>query len=578
MQKHVFNRLGLFGFVLIGLLIASCGASTSAPAKDKPSIAKPAMVAAANPLAVEAGLEILRRGGSAVDAAVAVQSVLGLVEPQSSGLGGGAFLVYYDAASGKVSSFDGRETAPNGASADMFLGEDGQPLGYLDAVNSGHAVGVPGAMAMLGMAQAKHGKVSWAGLFNPALKLAETGFAVSPHMADLLNRYGRRVGLDQQASAREYFFLADGSPLPEGYIRNNAAYAASLRKLAQNPRALLEGELAEQIVAAVAMGPRPGALSLADLRTYQPKERAAVCRPYKEFQLCSAPPPSSGGQAINATFGILSHFKFSEAGAKDPANWHLLIEALRLAYADRDRYMADDAQVDVPLNGMLDASYLAERAKLIQPDTAMARALPGNPAGAAFGRDDTHEEKGTSHFSIIDQWGNAVSMTTTIESIYGNKRFVGGFLLNNQLTDFARNPVDAAGLPLANAPAPGKRPRSSMSPTIVLGADAKPVLLAGSPGGNSIISYTAKALVGVLDWGLSPQQAVDLPNVVARGDITRIGAFNLDPALVPALVQMGHEIRATKGENSGLHLIEIMPDGSLRGGADSRREGVARQP
>ena len=396
-------------------------------------------------------------------------------------------------------------------------------------------------------------------------------------MAFLLENYGHRLALDNNAGAGNYFFLPNGSPLPEGFLLKNPAYAQSLRQLSENPRALLEGELAHKIVAAVSIGSRPGSLSLQDLKNYQPRERDPVCRPYRKVQVCSAPPPSSGGHAINSILGILSHFTFSEDGANDPANWHLFIEAQRLAYADRDKFIADDSFVDVPLKGLLNAKYLAERAKLISPESAMKHAKAGKPGGTAFGRDNTQEPEGTTHFSIVDKWGNAVSMTTTVESLFGNKRFVGGFLLNNQLTDFARNPVDEHGVELANAPAPGKRPRSSMSPTIVLNEHKKPVLITGSPGGNSIIAYTAKTLVGVLDWDLTPQQAVALPNVIARGDITRIGSLNLDPALIPALENMGHVIKPTAGENSGLHVIQILPDGSLLGGADPRREGQALQ-
>jgi len=563
-------------FILTVFSLAACAPQpVEQSATTKPM--GPAMVAAANSHAVEAGLEILRNGGNAIDASVAVQSVLGLVEPQSSGLGGGAFLVYYDAATGKVTSFDGREAAPSGVSAELFLDEAGHALGYLDAVNSGHAVGVPGAMAMLGMAHAAHGNLPWGSLFDGATQLAKDGFAVSPRLAALLSRFGKRVQLDQDPNAAAYFFQADGTPLSEGFVRDNPAYANTLRQLAKNPRALLEGELAEQIVNSVANGPRPGALSLADLAAYQPSVHDAVCRPYRARQICSAPPPSSGGHAINAILGILSNFEFSDQGADDPGNWHLLIEAQRLAYADRDRYIADDAMVAVPLAGLLDAEYLRQRAALIRPGTAIVNVTAGNPKGAIFGRDSTKEEKGTSHFSIVDGWGNAVAMTTTVESIFGNKRMVGGFLLNNQLTDFARNPVDADGLPLANAPAPGKRPRSSMSPTIVLDVQGQFMFATGSPGGNSIIAYTAKSLVGVLDWGLTPQAAIDLPNVIARGDITQVGARNLDPNLIPALEQMGHVIRSTRGEGSGLYAIQRLSDGTLVGGADPRREGVARE-
>jgi gamma-glutamyltranspeptidase/glutathione hydrolase len=559
------------------ILVIACNPATPEAEIATPK-APPAMVAAANPHAVEAGLDILRKGGTAVDAAVAIQSVLGLVEPQSSGLGGGAFMMVYDAKTNSIHAFDGREMAASKAYPGMFLTEAGSPMGFVDAVNSAQAVGAPGAVAMLGLAQSRYGKLEWSELFGSATQLAEDGFMVSPRLAGLLREYGKRVALDQNEAARAYFYLEDGSSLPEGFLRKNPAYAQTLRAIAKNPRALLEGDLAYDIIYAISSGPGAGQLTLEDLAAYQPREREAVCRPYREMQICSAPPPSSGGQAINSIMGILSHHKFSDQGAADPANWHWFIEAQRLAYADRDRYIADDSAVDVPLQGLIDADYLAKRAKLISADRAMVTVQPGNPGGKAFGRDTTQEPKGTSHFSVIDQWGNAISMTTTVESVFGNKRFVGGFLLNNQLTDFARNPVDEIGKPLANAPGASKRPRSSMSPTIVLGADGKPVLLTGSPGGSSIIAYTTKTLVGILDWGMTPQQAIELPNVIARGDVTRIGAMNLDPELIPALIAMGHQIKGTRGENSGLHVIQVLPDGSLLGGADPRREGQARQP
>lgn len=543
------------------------------------------MVAAANPLAVEAGLEVLRQGGSALDAAVAVQSVLGLVEPQSSGLGGGAFLLHYDAATQTVTAFDGRETAPQGASAQMFLGADGKTLPYLDAVNSGRSVGVPGAMVMLGMAHAEFGNLPWADNFAPGIALAEAGFAVSPRLAGYLSQAAKRVKLDQNAKARAYFFMPDGAPLPAGFVRTNADYANTLRALMANPRALLEGQLAADIVAAAQLPPLAGTLSLGDLSAYQPRKSEAVCRPYKVWQICSAPPPSSGGMAMNAIMGVLAHFNFSDAGAADPKNWHLFIDAQRLAYADRDYYVADDGFVPVPIEGLLNPAYLKARAALMSPDQAVISAQAGKPEDVfsaqelrEWGRDNTAEVPGTSHFSIVDGAGNAVSMTTTVESVFGSKRFTNGFLLNNQLTDFARFPYDEAGKPLANAPAPGKRPRSSMSPTLVLNEDGGFVMATGSPGGNSIIGYVAKTLVGVLDWGLTPQQAIDLPNVVARGDVTRVEGPRADPALVPALIAMGHQIRETQGENSGLHMIMRTADGELIGGADPRREGVALVP
>ncbi|PHS23836.1 MAG: gamma-glutamyltransferase [Robiginitomaculum sp.] len=571
--------------LFVGLMACS-GAKAPTPQETKAGpLPVGGMVAAANPLAVEAGLDMLRQGGSALDAAVAVQAVLGLVEPQSSGLGGGSFLVYYDANSGKVSSFDGREAAPAGANADMFLSEDGKALGYLEAINSGRAVGVPGAIDMLAVAHSEYGALPWEALFAPGIKLAEEGFTVSPRLAALLKGYGHRAQLDRNAAARAYFFLPDGSALPEGYLRKNPDYAATLRAISANPRALLEGPIAADIVAAAHLDPRPGTLTLADLKGYHAQKREAVCRPFKNRQICSAPPPSSGGIAINSIMGILENIHFSDAGAKDPQNWHYFIEAQRLAYADRDLYVADSAFVTVPLKGLLNSAYLKNRAALISPTKAIFHAEAGPPKDVFSpeemeerGKDNTDEVPGTSHFSIVDGVGNVVSMTTTVESAFGSKRFTNGFLLNNQLTDFARYPYDEAGKPLANAPAPGKHPRSSMSPTLVLDKDGGFYMATGSPGGNSIIAYTAKTLVGVLAWGLSPQQAIDLPNVVARGDVTRIEGPRADPALIPALVAMGHQIKATRGENSGLHIILAGPDGVLIGGADPRREGVALEP
>lgn len=577
-------RIGLTGWVA-GVVLALTGcnqvqespAPTSIPQLALPAQPHQAMVAAANPHAVEAGLEVLREGGTALDAAVAVQAMLGLVEPQSSGLGGGSFMLYFNAKTGKLSSWDGREQAPAGMRADTFMDANGKPWGYFTAVNSGHAVGSPGAIAMLGKAHEQFGRLDWTKDLQPARKLAADGFAVSPRLHGLLQAYGKRSGLYANAAARGYFFLPDGSPLPVGYNLKNPAYVHSLDLIAKNPRALLEGPLAKEIVQAVHEGPNPGTMMMEDLKNYQPRERKPVCRPYRDYTICSAPPPSSGGMAINSIMGILANEPIAIGGANSVENWHNFIEAQRLAYADRDKYVADDRYVDVPLQGMLSTKYLKQRASLISEDKAIAHVTAGDPGGPPFGRDTTMEPGGTSHFSIVDQWGNAVSMTTTVESVFGNKRFVGGFLLNNQLTDFARNAVDEEGRPLANAPGPGKRPRSSMSPTIVM-KDGKPFLLAGSPGGNSIIAYVAKTIVGVLDWGLTPQQAINLPNVISRGDITRVGTLNLDPKLVPALRAMGHDIGTPKGENSGLHLIEIKSDGSVLGGADPRREGQARKP
>ncbi len=567
--------------------LASCSGAKDNQSQNTNSEPLPVggMVAAANPMAVEAGLEMLRQGGSAIDAAVAVQTVLGLVEPQSSGLGGGAFLLYYDEKTGGVVSFDGREAAPAGASAEMFLGDDAKPLGFLEAVNSGRAVGVPGAMDMLALAHGAYGVLPWKDLFAPGIKLAKEGFSVSPRLAALLKAYGHRAQLDRNAAAGAYFFLPDGSTLPEGFVRKNPDYAATLRAISANPRALLEGPIAADIVAAAHLDPRPGALSLDDLKKYHARKTVPVCRPYKNKSICSAPPPSSGGMAMNYIMGILAHKTLSEGGASDPQNWHLFIEAQRLAYADRDRYLADDKFVTVPMKGLLNPAYLKRRAAMIMPDHVIVHGEAGSPEEVFSpeemqerGEDNTQEVPGTSHMVIVDGAGNAVSMTTTVESAFGSKRFTHGFLLNNQLTDFARYPYDETGKPLANAPAPGKHPRSSMSPTIVLDDNGKFYMGTGSPGGNSIIAYTAKTLVGVLDWGLSPQAAIDLPNVVARGDVTRIEGPRADPAVISALEAMGHQIRKTRSLNSGLHIILRHDDGALEGGADPRREGVARTP
>ncbi len=544
------------------------------------------MVAAANPMAVEAGLKILRQGGNAVDAAIAVQTTLGLVEPQSSGLGGGAFMLYYNARDKSITAFDGRETAPAGASATMFLDESGKPLPFLEAVNSGNSVGVPGAIDMLSVAHGKFGVLPWKAGFAPAIKLAEEGFAVPERLAMLLKTYGHKLHLDGNAAARDYFFLPDGSPLPAGYLRQNPDYAETLRAIAANPRALLEGPIARDIVAAVHLPPRPGTLTAEDLAAYHARVREPICRPYKNWRICGAPPPSSGGVAINYIMDVLAYEHFTPAGAADPQNWHYFIEAQRLAYADRDQYVADDAFVTVPVKGLLGKGYIKSRAALISPDHAIPHVEPGPPEAVfspaelkKWGKDNTREIGGTTHFVIVDGAGNVVTMTTTIESLFGSKRFTHGFLLNNQLTDFARWPWDKDGKPLANAPAPGKRPRSSMSPTLVMDRKSGEFYMGtGSPGGNSIIAYTAKSLVGVLDWGLTPQQAIDLPNVIARGDITRVESRRAAPGLVPALRAMGHQIKEVTGEWSGLHTIVRKADGTLVGGADPRREGVALQP
>ena len=554
-----------------------------------------AMVAAANPLAVEAGADMLRRGGSALDAAVAVQAVLGLVEPQSSGLGGGAFLVLHDPNTGQTFAYDGRETAPAAATSALFLDEAGEPLRYFDGIASGRSTGVPGAMAMLGMAHADYGALEWADTLEPAIELAEAGFEVSPRMADLVARMGRFV-LPRDPEARAYFFV-DGDPaqpLPVGFTRDNPAYADTLRALQSDPRALLSGPIAQAIIDKTRAEPLPGSLTLEDMAAYQPLKQQALCSRYRDYRLCSAPPPSSGGVGVQAILGLLEPYDMRAIGPT-LEGWHLFIEASQLGYADRDRYVGDPAFVEVPTTAMLEKPYLRSRSALIRTDAALGTYEAGDPAGFRPGADATGEVPGTSHFTVVDADGLVVSMTTTVEAPFGSQRMVGGFMLNNQLTDFSFRPEDADGNPIANRVQPGKRPRSSMAPHIVFAPNGELAFTTGSPGGNAILAYTAKSVVGLIDWGLSPQEAIELPNVIARGGTVRLEArglpvedtdevqragpaeaFGMNPALIDGLEALGHEVVRSRGEISGLHIIAL-EDGELVGGADPRREGaVAR--
>ncbi|MDP3746354.1 MAG: gamma-glutamyltransferase [Phenylobacterium sp.] len=530
------------------------------------------MVAAANPHAVEAGLNVLRQGGSAVDAAVAVQAALSLVEPQSSGLGGGAFLTYYDARTRKVTAFNGRETAPAGATPELFLDEAGKPLPFRDAVISGRATGTPGAVAMLAMAQSAHGKLAWNQLFGDAERLADQGFVVSPRLAGMIASPFPQVATPD---AKAYFTKPDGEKYKAGDVLKNPAYAATVRRIAaEGPKAILEGSIAEAIVAKVAEGPRPGTLSLTDLKTYRPKTGPAVCRPYRIHVVCVPAPPSSGAALLEA-LGILEHTDIASRGPADPQAWYLFAQASRLMYADRDRYFGDADFVEMPVAGLLDPAYVAERAKLIG-ETAGPAPAPGKPRGAGVRAPDaTLEPAGTSHFVVVDAAGNVVSMTTTVESIFGTGRMVGGFFLNNQLTDFSFSPANPDKTPAANAVAPGKRPRSSMAPTVVLDRQGRFVAAIGSPGGNSILAYNLKALVGVLDWKMPIQAAFDLPNLIARGDSYASEPAKYAPGVVEALAAKGVKFTGFGGEGSGLHGVVRTPQG-LEGAADPRREGVAK--
>ncbi len=568
------------------LLLAACGAPSADPAPETPAATPgaaaapsraPGMVAAAHPDAVEAGLAVLRRGGDAVDAAIAVQATLSLVEPQSSGIGGGAFMLRFDAGTGEVIVYDGRETAPASATEDRFLGEDGEALGFVEAWRSGLSTGAPGVIAMFAMAHEEHGARPWAENFQDSIALAETGFEVAPRLNNMAGRMARFTDIEETGAAAGYLFDDAGEALAVGHVLTNPAYADSLRAIAADWRNFYTGEMAEAIVAAVNEAPRPGGMTLEDLANYEPVRREAICGPYRGYQICSAPPPASGAVAQNAILGMLSSFDMAEAGP-GVQGWHLFIEASRLAYADRDRYVGDPAFADVPTAGLIDPVYLRERAALIDPDTAAPTARPGTPPGAvAQPADASLDAPGTSHFVVVDGDGDVVSITTTVESPFGSGRMVGGFFLNNQLTDFAFVARDEAGALRPNAVAPGKRPRSSMSPTIVLDEAGAFTFATGSPGGNSIIAYVAKTLVAMIDWGMSPQQAAALPNVVARGDIVRIET-GFDDAMLAELEARGFTIEGGRGENSGIHIVRVNADGSLEGGADPRRDGVARTP
>lgn len=566
------KRLLPFGFA--ALLAASAAVPTviqSAPAA--PAKGPTVMVAAAEPDAVDAGLKVLRAGGSAVDAAVAIQAVLGLEEPQSSGLGGGSFMTYYDAKTHQVTAYNGRETAPAAATPQLFYGPDGKPLPKGQAIITGRSAGVPGAIAMLYLAQSQHGKLAWKDLFGDAEHLAADGFSVPRRMAAAAASNAPQA---KQPDAIAYFTKPDGTKVQPGDIMKNAAYAATVRKIAaEGPKALLEGPIAEAIVARLHQGALPGSMTLQDLASYKPKATPAVCRPYRVYVVC-VPPAPSGGPAVLEGLGVLQRTDIP-AHRNDAQGWYLFSQASRLMYADRDRYYGDPDFVDVPMAGLLAADYLDSRAKLINPVTAGPPPAPGKPKGAGLRAPDrTKEPGGTTNLVVVDKDGNAVSMTTTVESIFGDGRMVGGFFLNNQLTDFSFEPKDSDGAPAANAVAGGKRPRSSMAPAIVLDKQGRLVEAVGSPGGPSIIAFNLKALMATLDWKFPMQEALALPNLIAAGNFYASEPAKYPAGVVEALAAKGVKLQGGAfGEGSGLTGIEVTPNG-LRGGADPRREGVAK--
>lgn len=538
------------------------------------SHAREYMVAAANPLAVEAGLRMLSKGGSAMDAAIAVQLVLNLVEPHASGLGGGAFLLHYDARENATRAYDGRETAPAGADEQLFMRPDGKPMSFQQAVTGGRAVGVPGLARLLELAHRRHGKLPWKRLFEPAIELAERGYPMTARVHHLL---GRVTGLDRDPPARALFFDADGAPKAVGTLLRNPSFAATLRSLARDgAEAFYRGEIARDIVTAVRDHPsNPGTLTEADLAHYTVREVTPLCGPYRGFRICGMPPSSSGGIAVLQMLGMLSHFDLASVRPSSSEAAHLLAEVGRLAFADRNRYVADDQFVGVPVRGLLDPGYLRQRAQAIHAERSMGKAQAGTPPGAdlALADDPMDEASGTSHLSIVDGQGNAVSMTTTIESFFGARIMARGFLLNNQLTDFNFSPSQD-GRPVANRVEPGKRPRSSMAPTLVFDADGKLHMVVGSAGGSLIIGYVLKTLVATLDWKLDIQAAIDLPNVTSRNAETELERGTPAETLEATLAAMGHPVRVMD-MTSGVHGI-VRDKQGWTGGADPRREGVAR--
>lgn len=567
-------RLALPG-LLLALLASGCyrapAPATAVAEADPPT--GTGFVASAHPLATEAGLEVLRRGGSAIDAAIAVQAMLGLVEPQSSGLAGGAILLHYDAASGRIDSYIGRERAPASADPAMFADDDGTPLSYDQAMLSGRATGVPGVLPALELAHRQHGRLQWSGLFDAAIARATAGFPVSPRL------YRHIAGDFAQASAPDVvrlFAREDGTPLQAGDIFRNPAYAESVRAIARDGAAALQsGPIAEAILERVRQAPHPSGMTTADLAHYEVEQGQALCRALRTaYTICVPPPPASGVGLLQLML-LLDGTDIAERGPDDAQAWLLFAEASRLMYADRDHFVGDPAFVPVPVDGMLDPEYLAARRALIGPRAATGAPTHGQPDPApAPDEDATLEPGGTSHFVVVDGAGNTVSMTTTIESFFGSGRVVGGMLLNNQLTDFSWSPGGAAA---ANAIAPGKRPRSSMSPAIVLDPDGHLVGAIGSPGGNAILAYVGKTLVGRLYWDLPLQDAVDLPNLVARGERFNGEAQRFDPALRAELSALGMEVVPGSGEDSGLHGFWLQ-DGQLQGAADPRREGTSGRP
>ncbi|MBF9001109.1 MULTISPECIES: gamma-glutamyltransferase [Vibrio] len=532
------------------------------------------MVTAANPHASQVGAQILREGGNAVDAMVSMQLMLGLVEPQSSGIGGGAFMVYWDAKHKKLTSFDGRETAPLDAKPTLFQNEKGEPLSFYDAVVGGRSVGTPGVVKLLWTTHEKYGKLPWKQLVAPVIKVAQEGFKISPRLAKLIA--GDQEKLSRYPDTRHYFFNADGSPKTVGTLLKNPEYAATLTAISEGGAdAFYHGQIAKDIVEHVqtAKG-NPGVLSQKDFDTYQVKEREPVCTGYNSYDICGMGPPTSGGMTVGQIVGMTQYFDLPKWGPNSAKSWQVIGDASRLAFADRGMYIADEDFVPMPKQGLLNKDYIKQRAALIHPGKPLKDASAGTPIwqhAQVRSPDESIELPCTSHFNIVDREGNVISMTTSVENVFGSRLMVHGFILNNELTDFSfRSQVD--GKPVANRVEPGKRPRSSMSPMIVL-HDKQPYLAIGSPGGSRIIGYVAEAIIAHLAWGMDIQQAVSLPHILNRFGPMELEKGTGAETLTTRLQKMGYQVKV-QDLNSGLHAIRVTDHG-LEGAADPRREGVA---
>jgi len=576
-------------FAITLLSLAATGAlAQPAVEGEGPVRAERYLAAAANPHAARAGAEMLEAGGSAADAAIAMQMVLGLVEPQSSGIGGGGFLLYYDKQAGGTVAYDGRETAPMGVDEALFLGESGEPMGFLEAAFGGRAVGTPGAIAMLEMVHADRGKLAWPRLFEPAIRLAEEGFAISPRLNAMLARHAelfRDRDLDRAdlGEAGRYFFTEAMQPKPVGSRLVNPAYAATLERIARDgAKAFYEGPVAEAIVAAVRDNPfAAGQLSLRDLRAYEPRRTEPVCGPYRGYRVCSMGPPSSGATTMLGILGLLEGFDLPELAPDGVEAVHLFAEASRLAYADRARYAADDSFVSVPVEGLIDPAYLAERRRLISRERAMDSVEAGKPPreqGLELAPHGSREIPSTSHLVAVDAEGDVVSFTTTVQIAFGSFVMTNGFLLNNELTDFSFAPI-RDGAAVANRVAPGKKPRSSMTPSIAFHEDGRFAFAVGSPGGSRIISYVAKAVSGLIDHSMDIRTAIARPNRVARTRTLELEADTPLATLAEPLRAMGHDVELNE-MTSGLHglVAHYGEDGAIAyytGAADPRREGLA---